>query len=120
MKREFDIESIGKKMPYTPPPPQFFDNFKEQMMERVSQEEPARKGVKIRLLAPIIAVAASLAVGLFIVDRVSHEPTPQFVTDNLDASIDSYFNSLSDDELAYLVDRSATQDSFYLTLPTNE
>ncbi len=120
MKREFDIESIGKKMPYTPPREEFFDNFKEKMMERVSHQESPHRGVRMRLLAPIIAVAASLAVGLFIVDRVSHEPKSQFVTESLDASIDSYFNSLSDDELAYLVDRSATQDNFYLTLPTNE
>ena len=124
MKREFDIEKIGRKMPYTAPKEEFFENFKSRMMEEVSKDKPQPKRGYIRLLVPMIAVAASLMVGLFIVESVDHktprEQSQQLLSESIDDSIDSYFNNLSDDELAYLVSSSSSQDDFYLTLPTNE
>lgn len=77
----------------------------------------------MRLFVPLAAAAASLTIGLFVVDKVDYtSPTKDMgylVTDNLDATMDSYFDSLSDDQLAYLLDNTSSQDDFYSTLPEN-
>ncbi|MFR9552705.1 MAG: hypothetical protein SNH35_00475 [Rikenellaceae bacterium] len=125
--KKFDIaDKIGKKMPYKAPSEEFFATFKSEMMERVAQEEKKTAGrtMSLRLFIPMFAAAASLLIGLFVVDKIEFNPSRDdmsyLVSDNLDASIDSYFNSLSDDELAYLLDNTSSQDDFYSTLPTNE
>ncbi len=126
--KKFDItDKIGKKMPYKAPSEEFFANFKSEMMERVAQKEEKKslgRTMSLKLIIPILTAAASLMIGLFVVDKIDYNPQRDdmsyLVSDNLDASIDSYFNSLSDDELAYLLDNTSSQDDFYSTLPINE
>ncbi len=125
--KKFDVaDRISKKMPYKAPSEEFFANFKKEMMERVEDEDKRANGRKIsfRLFIPMLAAAASLLIGLFVVDKVDYlsqrEDASYLISDNLDASIDSYFNTLSDDELAQLLDNTSSQDDFYLTLPENE
>ncbi len=124
MKSVREIEKIGREMPYSAPSQEFFDNFKTEMAARVAAQESQNRSMPLRGIIPMIAVAASLLIGLFIVDIVDHRATKgagQYLgAESIDQSIDTYFNNLSDDELAYLVDRSSTQDDFYLTLPINE
>ncbi|MFI3292486.1 MAG: hypothetical protein SNI70_03085 [Rikenellaceae bacterium] len=139
--KKFDLENIGKKMPYKAPSEEFFANFQSDMMARIASEEEAKKRVitsekssteqprmgakrsMMRLFVPLAAAAASLTIGLFVVDKVDYtSPTKDMgylVTDNLDATMDSYFDSLSDDQLAYLLDNTSSQDDFYSTLPEN-
>ncbi len=125
--KKFDIENIGKKMPYEAPSERFFESFKSDLMDRVAVEQPRKRRLippVVRLFTPIITVAASLLIGLFVFEKSDFRSTSEsmnyLVSDNLDASLDSYFGSLSDDELAYLLDNTSSQDDFYLTLPENE
>ncbi len=126
MKKFDTVDKIGRKMPYKAPSEEFFASFKSEMMERVSKTEEIKRGktISLRVFVPMFAAAASLLIGLFVVDKIDyksqHEDMNCLVSDNLDASIDSYFNNLSDDELAYLLNNTSSQDDFYLTLPTNE
>ncbi len=126
--KKFDLENIGKKMPYNAPSEEFFANFQSDMMARVASEETSRKktqsrGAMMRLFVPLAAAAASLAIGLFVVDKVDYispvKDMGYYVSDNLDATMDSYFDNLSDDQLAYLLDNTSSQDDFYSTLPEN-
>ncbi|MFR9603163.1 MAG: hypothetical protein SNG02_04745 [Rikenellaceae bacterium] len=130
--RNFDLEKIGKKMPYEAPSEKFFENFKSDVLERVEREksvpQPTTKkftlATTMRLFVPLVTAAASLLIGLFVFDRMDYSSSAEdmsyLISDNLDASLDSYFNSLSDDDLAYLLDNTSSQDDFYLTLPENE
>ena len=124
MKPKIEIEKIGRKMPYAAPSEAFFEEFKRDMMDKVATESTQQRRLTVRAIISMVAIAASLLVGLFIVDRVEHTLSSpaehNLVSESLDDSMDSYFNNLSDDELAYLVDRSSSQDIFYLTLPANE
>ncbi|MFI3283133.1 MAG: hypothetical protein SNG10_06425 [Rikenellaceae bacterium] len=132
--KEFDVDKIGKRMPYKAPSEEFFANFQLEMLEKAEHEDrkivkelESKKIIKtpmLRLLVPLAAAAASLMIGLFVVENVDYKSSSKdmgyLVSDNLDASMDAYFSSISDDELAYLLSNTSSQDDFYLTLPTNE
>ncbi len=129
--KNFDFEKIGKKMPYEAPSEKFFENFKSNILEQVEAENHKPQPVKrafttpaLRLFVPLVTAAASLLIGLFAFDQIDYKSVSEDVnylaSDNLDASLDSYFDNLSDDDLAYLLDNTYSQDDFYLTLPENE
>lgn len=131
--KKFDIDKIGRKMPYSAPPEEFFENFKTKMelmsseeMAQQSSECPkgARRVLYSKRLISFVAAAATLLVGLFIAERIDYREERSkmqyAISESIDSSIDSYFDNLSDEELAYLVDSNYAQDDFFLTLPNNE
>ncbi len=119
--KEFDINKIGKEMPYKAPSSDFFENFTEELLLKVEQKPKPRLGL-IRKLAPICgiaaAVAAVLTISLNTLNNNSWESS-YLISESLDDSLDSYFASLSDEELASLVAESSYHDDFYSTLPNN-
>ncbi|MFR9651017.1 MAG: hypothetical protein SNG35_03215 [Rikenellaceae bacterium] len=127
--KEFDIEDIGKKMPYNAPPEEFFVQFKERMVREVAEQEHSVNGrssklVRLRLLIPMVAAAAMLLVGVFVFDRLDHRQAGIdagfYISESVDQSIDDYFSNLSDEELSSLMAGASTNDDFYLTLLTDE
>ncbi|MFI3285506.1 MAG: hypothetical protein R3Y08_02525 [Rikenellaceae bacterium] len=120
--KEFDIDKIGKGMPYKAPNKEFFDNFTDKLLAKVEQK-PKRMSISFTMLAPFVAIAAAVVVILTIsLDLGSNLATENgyYISENLDESLDSYFASLSDEQLAALVSNSTgCQDDFYDNLPNN-
>lgn len=118
--KEFDINKIGKEMPYKAPNADFFDNFTEEVLAKV---ESKRRITLISRLAPMCGIAAAAAVILMVVFDVI--PSRGIIDDgymsseNIVESFDSYLTSLSDEEFDRLFAESACQDDFYLNLPYN-
>ncbi len=119
--KEFDLNKIGRQMPYDSPGDKFFEEFTEQMLARVAQEQEPRKVFSLkRVLIPTLSVAAALAVILtviFNVEKSSEWSTEYIISENLDESIDSFFNSLSDEDLEYLALQSSYNEDFFANLP---
>ncbi|MFI3333597.1 MAG: hypothetical protein SNI51_01740 [Rikenellaceae bacterium] len=119
--KEFDINTIGKEMPYKAPNSDFFENFTEELLNKVEQKPKPRLRI-ISQIAPFCGIAAAVAVVLAIsINLTSNDKwsSNYIISENLDESLDSYFASLSDEELASLVAESSYHDDFYSTLPNN-
>jgi hypothetical protein len=110
MEKEFDINNIGKRMPYTVPD-DFFANVEDKVMERVGNlnNSKKRKGIVIALRA-VIAAAACVAL-LFVVKgkffNVSPTPADDF------ASVQLAFNNLSSDDQDFLIEVYEDDDILY-------
>ncbi len=120
--KEFDIDKIGKKMPYSAPSEEFFDNFESELFKKITPSK-REKSMVLRLFIPICSAAAALFVGLFLfadVDSKESLHMDQYAMNGtLEECMDSYFASLSDDELASLLVETSSQDDFYASLPSN-
>ncbi len=121
--KEFDIDKIGKGMPYDAPSEEFFDNFEAKLFDKIESTESEKTRI-IKLFVPISSIAAALVVGFFVFTNVkstSDSTTDMYaMNDSAENYLESYIESLSDDELATLLTQTSTQDDFYSSLPTNE
>lgn len=121
--RDFDINTIGKKMPYQAPSEDFFEKFTDDLLAKVTEEQKPKNVFSLRrTLTPVLGVAAAVAV--IMTTLFMGEPNDDFlrgeyiISENLDESIDSFLGSLTDEELTYLAAESSYADDFYTNLPT--
>ncbi len=117
--KDFDINKIGTKMPYQAPDPSFFENFTDQLLEKVAPK-PKKQFWLGRTLTPLLGAAAAVAVILTI--TLNKEPqgawcNDYIISENIDESIDSFLGNLSDEDLAYLAMDSSYHDDFFTNLP---
>lgn len=103
MEKEFDINNIGKRMPYSTPDG-FFDNFEDRLMERVgnpsAKGEGKRKGIIIALR---VLVAAAACLALFFVVQTKFVKSSHTATDDF-ASVQLAFNNLSTEDQDFLIE----------------
>ena len=93
MKKEFDFDKIGKRMPYTTPDG-FFEKMEDDVWKKVKH-----KPIRLRLITQsIIAVAASIAL-IFIISDYLFKANPATIND-----VDQAFSQLSADDQAYLLE----------------
>ncbi|MFI3268208.1 MAG: hypothetical protein R3Y51_05775 [Rikenellaceae bacterium] len=122
--KDFDINKIGKKMPYSAPSDDFFEKFSADMLSRVEVQQKRRITYR-RLISFSSAIAATFIIGFLIIFKTSDniqiqtQKADYVAYENLNASIDSYLDDLSDSELSNLVSELAYQDDFYSNLPTD-
>ncbi len=121
--RDFDINKIGRKMPYQAPGDDFFEKFTDDLLAKVTEEQTPKMRFSLRrVLTPVVGIAAAIAVVLTV--AIKSDSNDDFlrgeyiISENLDESIDSFLGSLSDEELAYLAVESSYQDDFFANLPT--
>ncbi len=119
MSKEFNFEEAGKAMPYRVPPT-FFAASEEKIMASIRSDRQPRRGRLLRLVAPTLAVAATLAIMLSIAlshPGQSNEETvmpdifasASLQTEMLDTDtststeMDAFLDNMSDEELSELM-----------------
>lgn len=99
--KDFDVESIGKRMPYHVPEG-FFEEFPERMMQKVQAEQARRRRVW-RMTIGISGIAALFAGVFFFGGQQSDvQPSSDEYIELATASsdkMDVYVSRLSDEEL---------------------
>ena len=105
MKKTFDFEKIGKRMPYTVPD-DFFTKLEESAMDEVTVQKsettakPRRKKTIIIAFRSLLAIAA--AVALFFVVQPTLTKNDTISADDY-ASVELAFNNLSTDDQDFLI-----------------
>lgn len=93
--REFDIESVGKKMPYDTPTEEFFESITTQTVSRALREE-ARRTTLRRVVIGVMSLTAAAIVALVITTPIpTSKPSYETELAQLDKNLDKYFESLS-------------------------
>lgn len=104
--KDFDLEHIGKKMPYRVPEG-FFESFPSRMMQRITLHRRARRR---RLCLGISTIAAAAVVTGFVfwggrnVDSLHPSDPHGDVMVSIAENMDAYVSRLSDEELTDLYD----------------
>lgn len=107
--KEFDIESIGKKMPYAAPKPQFFEQLPNEVMQRI--ESSKRRTMVLRRVVSFAAAAVFMGVvATFTLTNIQHSSADSY------DQMDQYLGALSDDELSTLLAESESMNEFYTNL----
>lgn len=119
--KDFDINKIGKKMPYSAPSEDFFEKFSADVLSQV--ENKRKRHINFtRIISLSSAIAAIFVVGLIFnlnySDKIITPSTNNIAFDNINESIDSYLSELSDSELSTLVSDMAYENDFYTYLLT--
>ena len=109
MKKKFDFEKIGKRMPYKTPDG-FFDEMEENIWNEVKGNlqgkaeqialKPKRRNSRLRILVGVLSIAASIALVLILYPR--HSQTPQQPVDGL-AQVEKAFSNLAPEDQAYML-----------------
>ena len=102
MKRDFDFEEVGKKVPYQIPEG-FFEEMQRNVLEQTKKRK-SRKSIVLRLVPVISAAAAVLVAVLFIPfhqDGLNDKPLTQAV-----AVDDGWIEHISDEDLELMSDFS--------------
>lgn len=114
MKRDFNFENIGKRMPYSTPDG-FFDELEENIWKEVapqsaalSAQQPARKHGKLRALTKVMLGIAAAAVLLFVVNMNLYKADAATTAD-----IEEAFSQLSTDDQDFLL--NVYQDDVFLS-----
>lgn len=107
-----DIESIGKKMPYSTPDRDFFERITDETISRVEQAERSRITIR-RAMITITSIAAAVIVAFVALAPMSR-PTYEAELAQLDLTLDAYFNELSDDEISTIATLSDTEIIQYI------
>lgn len=116
--KDFDLNKIGKQMPYQAPNKDFFVDFTDELITKIEQQKPKRFSLK-SYFAPIVSIAAIAAIVLTFTFGLHEEAqmgSEYIISDNLDESVDSFFANLSDEELTKLTTEIAYHDDFYYAL----
>lgn len=121
MKKKFDFEKIGKRMPYKTPDG-FFDEMEKSIWNEVKGNlpgkaddadlqdkagkaeqialKPKRRVSHLRILVSALSIAASIALVLILYPR--HSQAPQQKVDGL-AQVEEAFSNLSPDDQVYML-----------------
>ncbi len=121
--REIDMDKIGRKMPYSPPEPEFFESFTEQLIGRIHHEPEGKISAYHNLrkiLYPMARVAAVAAViltaALFAYMGVQRFVGSELLVAQSPQSVDAYLASLSDEDLAALIAQNSYGEDLYINL----
>ncbi|MFI3305939.1 MAG: hypothetical protein R3Y68_05445 [Rikenellaceae bacterium] len=112
--KSFDIEKIGKKMPYAAPEADFFDTLTHDTIARVERESRRRR--LLRGAATAVSAITSIAAAIAIYVNVSHPTSEEQMFQNYDKELDVYVANLSDDELSTLFYDMEIEGDFYSNL----
>ena len=106
MKREFDFEEVGKKVPYQLPA-DFFEKMQDEVLTRVNEPEnrvlKSSKKRYIKLMPSIIAVAAVLSAVVYIPLRNHQEEVEQISQASVVEDV-SWIEDMSDEDLQSMSD----------------
>ncbi len=112
--KSFDIDKIGKKMPYAAPSTDFFEDFTRDTMARIERETRSRRALRNALTAVSAIVSIAAAVVLYI--NVSLPAGEEQMYKSYDKDLDAYIANLSDDELSTLFYDMEIEGDFYSNL----
>lgn len=111
MDQQYDLDRIGKRMPYKVPE-DFFSKLEDNVLEGVAEKEIAEKNTsrkRFRLVtSAIVAVAASVAVFFFI--NIKSDTNTS--TNDSESEIELAFSKLSAEDQAYLLE-TYQEDVFF-------
>lgn len=110
--KSFDIEKIGKKMPYSAPSAEFFESFTQYTMARIDRESRGRSLVRGAFIS-VASMAASVA--LMLTMNLPSDST-NYSLASYDSDLDAYVTNLSDDELSTLFYDMELEGEFYSNL----
>ncbi len=104
--KDFDLEHIGKQMPYCVPEG-FFESFPDRVMQRIAARKRARR--RRMWLGIGTSVAAAMVAGIVFFGGKSGSslyPSDSYeeVFTNISDKMDAYVGRLSDEELNELYD----------------
>lgn len=102
--RDFDIESIGKKMPYSAPSEEFFERVTIDTLKRAKREQIARRTLR-RLTIGLTTIAAAVVVAVVYIIP-STRPTYEVELSQLESNLDTFFETLSNDEVSAIAELS--------------
>ena len=102
MKREFDFEEIGKKVPYQVSDA-FFENMQRDVMARTCSKKP-RRHLMLRL-APVITAAAAVLVAVLYLPVHDHHLKEVPITQAKTVD-ESWIEHISDEDLELMSDFS--------------
>ena len=114
MDKDFNLDKVGKRMPYTTPEG-FLDQLEANVWQEVKadmkmhQTKPRRKLYRLSIVSTLLAVAACLAVVLMIHPFALKQSTTPTVSL---ASVEQAYAQLSDDDQAYMLE--VYQDDVFL------
>lgn len=110
MENNFDLNKIGKRMPYTVPD-DFFDTLEHNVWQAVNAPTTPQKSKHKKWLWPIISglVAAVACVALVLVLRPLNTAQPQ---DDF-AGVANSFAQLSQDDQNYLLEVYQDEEMYY-------
>lgn len=112
MMKSFDLESVGKKMPYEAPSAEFFENFNDATLARIERE----RGVGMRIRRMLISIPAVAAVAAIVLTVALRAESSVDIFNDFDMSLDSYVENLSDDDLNSLLYDIELASEFYTNL----
>lgn len=99
MEKEFDFERIGKRMPYKTPE-SFFDEMEANIWKEAQSgllQTHKRKTYRLRILAGVSAVAASIALLIVFSPFSPKEQTDSF------SNVEQAFDRLSQEDQACML-----------------
>lgn len=101
MKKEFDFEQVGKRMPYSVPDG-FFDKMEEKVMAEVAQTNSKKEGARKGMWGGIfLAIAASVVLLLVVKHHnMPAEEAQPYSFDNVELA----YNNLSSDDQQFLME----------------
>ncbi len=113
MNRDFDFDSIGKRLPYSAPEGHL-DHFEDNVFARINAASPDTHATKrrtphLRIVARWAAAAAAAAV-VIVLSVTGLRPTPQPVTAS---DVETAFCQLSTEDQNFLL--SVYQDDVFLS-----
>lgn len=118
--KDFDIEKLEKRMPYSVPE-NFFEEFSAQTIAKIeAQKRRKRKLIIVRMVASCASVAAMVVIMLnvwsvntFSINELDlNIPSSENVLLS-SVEIDSFLNELSDEELTQLMSEVNHEEEFY-------
>lgn len=106
MKKDFDFDDIGKRMPYYTPDG-FFEEVQRKVMERAGVKQQRKSHLKL-IISTVIAMAALLAGFIFIPSlwQTDEGKPSSSILANGSEPVDKWIKELSDEELEELVNFS--------------
>ncbi len=109
--KEFDINTIGRKMPYQAPPAGFFEEFTLETIARAKRE---RRAKRIRLGGLITTFAAAAIIAIVALGEFSMQTNVKQQEVNYDNQLNEFMSDLSTEELLLLLNERECE-SEYLT-----
>ena len=121
MEKTFDLEKIGKRMPYSVPN-DFFAKLEESVMDEVKVQKseatalPERNKTVIIAIRSLLAIAAAIAL-FFVVRSTLPKSEPVLASADDFASVELAFNNLSTADQDFLI--AVYEEDEFINVLTN-